>query len=140
MRRYLILFPSAIAAVLLLTLALPTGELGRLLTVDEQGRDHASTLWVVELDGTLLLRSGDPESGWLGRLKDHPFVKLERNGQAGAYRAEAVSSAAERRAVNQAMARKYGLADRLVRRWVDVAGSVPVRLTPLEELDAATSE
>ena len=138
MRRFLILFSSAIAALLLLALALPTGELVQLHTVDGRGRDHASTLWVVEIDGALRLRSGNPESEWLERLRDHPVVTLERDGHTRAYRAEVASDALEREAVNEAMARKYGFADRLLRRWVDMAGSVPVRLDPLESRDAAT--
>jgi len=139
-RRFLIFFSSAVAVLLLGALALPTGELVVLHTVDGQGRDHASTLWVVELDGGLRLRSGSPESHWLGRLKDHPRVTLERDGRARAYRAEADPDALERQAVNEAMARKYGLADRLVRRWVDTGGSVPVRLEPLEGPDAGTGD
>jgi len=138
MRTLLIGFCAFLGFVALLTLLLPTGERVTLHTVDEQGRGYESALWVVELPGAgLHLRSGDPASGWLTRLALHPLVELERGGEAGHYRAVVVAEGDLRRVVNEAMARKYGAADRLVRRFVDVERSVPVRLEPIEGLGHA---
>lgn len=138
MRAFLIGFCVFLGLVSVLALLLPTGELVTLHTVDEQGRSYESTLWLVELPGAgLHLRSGDPGSGWLARLALHPLVELERGGDAEPYRALAVPEDGVRSAVNEAMARKYGPADRFVRRFVDFARSVPVRLEPIEGLGHA---
>ena len=79
-------------------------------------------------------RSGDPASHWLARLTLHPLVELERGGATAPYRAIARAEPEARRAVNEAMARKYGAADRFVRSFVDVERSVPVQLEPIEGL------
>jgi hypothetical protein len=49
-----------------------------------------------------------------------------------AYRATPVEDADLRRTLNRKMAEKYGLADRLLRRFGDVDHAVVVRLTPRE--------
>lgn len=135
MRFFLIAFAGLMGLVLLASIALPTGELVALETVDAEGLDHTSTLWIVELPGAgLYLRSADPESDWLRRIATHPLVELEREGARDRYRATSIGDPEVRRAVNEAMARKYGRRDDLVRRFVDMAGSVPVRLEPVEGL------
>jgi hypothetical protein len=138
MKAFLIGFCAFLAFVSLAALVMPTGERVALHTVDEQGRGYESTLWVVELPGSgLYLRSGNPASGWLARLERHPLVELERDEETAHYRAVAVREDGARRAVNEAMARKYGAIDRLVCRFVDVERSVPVRLEPIEGLGHA---
>jgi hypothetical protein len=134
-RPFLIAFPATLLTILLVALALPTGEVVKLETIDAKGRDHHSALWIVEIDGAPYLRSGSPDSGWLARVREHPGVALVRDDVRRAYRAEPVDDPAVRRAVNEAMARKYGVADALVRSAVDVERSVPVRLEAREGPD-----
>jgi len=134
-RFFLLVFVALMGLVLLTSIALPTGELVALETIDAEGLDHESTLWIVELPGAgLHLRSGDPESGWLRRIATHPLVALERDGTRGHYRATRISDPEVREAVNEAMAHKYGRIDDLVRRFVGMDASVPVRLEPVEGL------
>jgi len=134
-RRFLIWFPATVAALLLLALALPLGEIVTLYTVDSDGREHASALWVAEVEGVLHLRADDPTSSWFVRLGTHPLVELERDDPRRHYRATVATDPAVLDAVNDAMTTKYGVADRLFRRVVDVNRSVPVRLDPIEGLD-----
>ena len=135
MRRFLIWFPATLGALLALALAAPMGEVATLYTVDSDGRQHKSALWVAEVDGALHLRSGNPAAGWLLRLGTHPLVELERSEGRRHYRAIVVGDPAVREALNAALASKYGLADGLIRRTVEVDASVPVRLEPIEGLD-----
>jgi hypothetical protein len=138
MKKFLIGFCAFLGLLSLAALVAPEGECVTLHTVDDQGRGYESTLWVVDLPGAgVHLRSGDPASHWLARLTLHPLVELERGGESGHYRAVVLSDEAARHAVNEAMAGKYGAADRFVRRFVDVERSVPVRLEPIEGLGHA---
>jgi hypothetical protein len=134
-RTFLIAFPATLLAILVVALALPKGEVVTLETTDANGRPHDSVLWIVEIDGVEYLRSGRPDSHWLARLREHPGAALVRDGTRRAYLAEPVDDPAVRRAVNEAMARKYGIADALVRSAVDVERSVPVRLEAREGPD-----
>lgn len=131
MRSLLLATACFVAAVVLGSLAWPEGELVRLHTWEAE-RVHDSTLWVVELDGHPWLRAGSPDAGWLARLRREPVVELARNGSRAAWRAVPVARPEARRAVNEAMARKYGVADRVVRALLGVEDAVPVRLDPVE--------
>jgi len=135
-RHFLIAFPLVVAAVVLGSLAVPMGEFVELGTVGDDGNAYRSEVWLVELDGLPYLRSGWPDSHWLDRLRHHPRVEIERDGHTTFYRAVVVDDATVRDAVNRAMAAKYGVADRLIRRAVDMDASVPVRLEPVEALEA----
>jgi hypothetical protein len=55
-------------------------------------------------------------------------VELERGEAKDSFLAVPVDDPAVRRAVNQAMAAKYGLADRLASSFWDPEKSVPIRL------------
>jgi hypothetical protein len=134
-RRFLIVFPAIIGAIVLGALAVPMGEFVELYTVDADGHGYKSELWVVETGGALHLRSGWPDSHWLERIRTHPLVEIERGGERRHYRAVPVDDPAVRAAVNEAIAAKYGVADRLIRSVVDMEASVPVRLEPIEGLD-----
>jgi hypothetical protein len=135
-RRFLIFFPVVLALILLCALAVPKGEIVILHSVDAAGTEQESSLWVVEIEGWLHLRSGRPRTRWLERISARPLVELERGGQVHAYHAVAVRDPVLLAAVNDAIARKYGVADRVVRTLLDVNRSVAVRLEPLEGRDA----
>jgi len=133
-RRFLTVFPLVVAAVVVGSLAVPMGEFVELGTVDADGNGYRSEVWMVEVDGVPYLRSGWPDSHWLDRLRATPRVEIERDGHTRLYRAVVVDDATVRDAVNRAMAAKYGVADWLIRRAVDMEASVPVRLEPVEGL------
>jgi hypothetical protein len=109
------------------------GEKVRVYTRRPDGPPRESILWLVEREGHAWLRAGRPDADWLERIHGEPRVEVARNGRRRAYRAVPVEAPDVRAAVNEAMARKYGLADRLVRWLVGVDHAVPVRLDPLEE-------
>lgn len=133
MRWLLTAVPALVCAVVIGALAVPMGEFVEIWTVDGQGHRYASEVWVVEVDGTEYLRSGWPDSHWLRRLRAHPVAEVERDGQIHRYRAVVVDDPAVREAVNEAMAAKYGVADRLIRYAVDMNESVPIRLEPIDD-------
>lgn len=132
MRAFLIGLPASMIAIVLAAMALPTGEIVTLHTVDADGRDFKSQLWIVEIEGTNYLRSGNVESSWLERLGTHPRVEIERDDERTAFRATVVDDASLRQVLNDALAAKYGVADQLVGRTVDLSASMPVRLDPIE--------
>jgi hypothetical protein len=126
-----------IGAVVLSVLAVPEGEVATLSTYTPDGRDHETQVWVVDgeaLPGAtpdaIFLRAHSRRAGWLARLQAAPQVELARDGDAQPYRAEVADPGTLREPLNQAMAAKYGLADRLLAFVVDPAISVPVRLLP----------
>lgn len=137
MRRFLILFPALLSVLVFGAMALPMGDFVELHTVDSEGREFSSSVWVAEVDGALHLRSGWPESHWLERLSTHPLVEIEHDGDSHYYRAVVVDDPAVRTALNEALAAKYSVADRLIGRFVDMDASIPVRLEPIEGLDDA---
>jgi hypothetical protein len=96
-------------------------------TTDERGRDHRTSLWVVEDElETLWLRAGMPDSSWLQRIEAYPEVELERAGQRAAFTAVPVPEARDR--IHQLMRERYGLADQIIGALRDGSESVPVRL------------
>ena len=105
------------------------GEVVTLTTKDTAGAEHETSLWVVEHAGHLWLRAGDPGSGWLARLQQTPEVEVTRGSVQRRYRA--VPDPSARAAINELMARDYGLADSLIGFMRDGSRVVPVRLEPL---------
>jgi hypothetical protein len=128
-----LLLALAVAALLfVLAVALASeygGEVVHLYTQDHEGAERETSLWIVEDDGRLYLRAGNPSSGWLARLREHPEVEMERAGRRQRYRA--VIAEEQRARVSHLMAEKYGWADWLIGLTRDEGGSVPVRLEPL---------
>lgn len=102
------------------------GETVQLETFDERGNAFPTTLWVVDLHEEPWIRAGDPEAGWLQRLKVSPQVFLTRDGQRMPYRAELSDEGAGR--INEAMREKYGRADQLIELIHEPDAVVAVRL------------
>lgn len=125
-----LLLAVAVGVFALQLVASETGEVVVLHTTAD-GVDHTTRLWVVELDGSLWLRSGGGDSGWYARLAAEPRIRLERHGETQSYVAEPESS--RRDEINALMAEKYGWRDRLI--GVLVSGrdtAIPVRLRPAD--------
>lgn len=106
------------------------GEVVVLTTVDAEGVDHHTSLWIVEDRGKQYLRAGSIESAWYQRLRDNPEVRLQRGGQEGTYRA--FPDPQQTGPVNLLMARDYGYADKLIALFRDDALSMAVRLEPID--------
>ena len=106
------------------------GEVVVLETYDAEGV-HQTRVWVVDHDGSAWLRTGDPKSPWLARLRGHPEVAVTRAGRRSEYRAVPLEDAATRDRINALTLDKYGAAERILRTvMMDPAGVTPIRLEP----------
>jgi len=122
-----LLFLSPFLFVLSILLASEFGgEVVEIETYDVRGRSYETSLWIVDLYGTVWLRAGNPDATWLQRLIKNPEVYVTRDGLRAAYRAEVVGDFGGR--VNDGMREKYGSADRLISTIHDDEGVVAVRL------------
>ncbi len=112
-------------------------ELGRevvaLRTRASDGSWQQTRLWVVDYNGDAWLHSAG--KAWERRFEGNPVVELVRHGETRRYRAEPDRTAHP--AIDAALRKKYGLADRWVRFLAPCDESVlPVRLRgPLTEPD-----
>jgi hypothetical protein len=117
-----------VAGVLAATLLIDEGEVVTLHTSGSNGDHYDTQLWVVEEGGELYLRAHFSRARWLARVREHPEVELRRGDQSQHFVAGPLDDPQVRRAVNRAMAEKYGLADRLASALWDPQSSVPVHL------------
>ncbi len=107
------------------------GEVVTLQTIDADGSPVTTRLWIVEHDDHFWLRSGEPGSGWLQRLKANPKVIVERDGTPYEYNAVPIEGDPELRdRIHELMAENYAGAERLVSLIRDGNLSIPVRLEP----------
>ena len=107
-----------------------SGEVVVLETRDAAGA-HRTRVWVVDDGGFAWLRTGDPKSPWLTRLRANPEVAVERAGASREYLATPVDDAATRDRINALTLEKYGLAEEILRSlMMDTSGVTPIRLDP----------
>jgi F420H(2)-dependent quinone reductase len=106
-----------------------SGEVVVLETRDAAGA-HDTRLWVVDHDGAAWLRTGDPTSPWLARIRANPDVAVTRGGERHEYRAVLVEDAATRDQINALTLEKYGWRERALRSGMDPSGVTPIRLDP----------
>jgi hypothetical protein len=104
------------------------GELVTLHTRGPDGDGYETQLWLIEEKGEFYLRAHFPGAKWLGRIRLHPEVELRRGDASDSLLALPVDDAEVRRAVNRAMAAKYGFADRLASAVWDPEKSIPILL------------
>lgn len=102
------------------------GEVVTVVTTDERGIDYETSLWVVDDAGQAWLRAGSTDSAWYQRLRQNPEIRMERDGEQHTY--EAVPQPRKTARINALMARKYGVADRIVSLIRDDAASMAIRL------------
>ncbi len=113
-----------------------SGEVVTLRVRADDGEVHETRLWVVEYDGRLWLRAGDPRSPWLARVKQHPAVEIERNEEPRHFRATLVRDADVLAHVNARVLEKYGFAERYMLMLkhhlmgLDLSDATAVRLDP----------
>jgi hypothetical protein len=107
-----------------------SGEIVVLETRDAAtGGVRATRLWVVDHEGSLWLRAGDPSSSWFRRLEAQPDVTVTRGSEALPMRA--VPTPEARDTINALMNQKYGFADSLICFFMPRDKKVPVRLLPV---------
>ena len=109
-------------------LASESGEVVVLRTNDAAGASYETRLWVVDHDGALWLRAGNPKGGWFSRISERPKVALVRGGQM--LLLDAVAAPEARDTINDLMQQKYGFADSYINFFFPRANKIPVRLTP----------
>ena len=128
MRIALLVIALLIGGVLASVMLIDEGEVVTLYTAGPDGDQYGTQLWVIEEGGELFLRAHYGGARWLGRILQRPEVELRRGDVYCSLRAGPVDDPEVRRAVNRAMAAKYGLADRLASVVWDPERSVPVHL------------
>ena len=104
------------------------GEVVTLGTRGSNGDRYGTQLWVIEEGGDLYLRAHFARAMWLARIRNQPEVDLRRGEASQSFLAGPVDDPEVRRAVNRAMAAKYGFADRLASRVWNPEKSIPVQL------------
>ncbi len=103
-------------------------EIVTLTTVESDGSELATRLWIVDDGGLAWLRSGMPDTRWLRQIESNSEVIVERGDEAIRHRAVPVRDSKVRDRIHSLMREKYGWADRWVSLIRDGTQSVAVRL------------
>jgi hypothetical protein len=114
---------------LVLYVASESGEVVVLQTPDhEKGGIRETRLWVVDHDGAVWLRAGNPESAWFRALPEGEQTQVVLIRGEDVLQMLAVPTPEERDTINDLMHQKYGWADSLVGLFSPRDQKVPVRL------------
>jgi hypothetical protein len=117
---------------LLLYVASESGEVVVLQTPDlEKGGIRETRLWVVDHDGAVWLRAGNPESAWFRALPEQEQTQVVLIRGEDVLQMMAVPTPEARDTINDLMHQKYGWADSLVCLLMPRDKKVPVRLQPV---------
>lgn len=104
-------------------------EVAELHTLDENGEQVTTRLWVVDDEGYQYLRVGADGSGWFSRIEANDNFQVTRNGNTATYTAELRPEKSDR--INQLMQDKYTWGDTLIGYLVGSReGSIPIELHP----------
>lgn len=103
-------------------------EVVALRTLDGEGHPHDTKLWIVDYQGKPWVRAARSTLGWVERIRENPRVELVRGGETAPYTAAIVDSPEAKRAIDEAIAAKYGWID----RWYEflVRHETVIRLDP----------
>jgi hypothetical protein len=125
-----VLAAAVLALAIFYVVLAESGEVVVLETRDARGA-HETRLWVVDSEGAAWLRTGDPASPWLARLRANPDAALTRRGERREYRAVVVDDPITRERVNALVLEKYGWRESVLRALgMGPAGTTPIRLDP----------
>ena len=106
-------------------------EVVELHTIDAEGEEQTTRLWIVDDEGYSYLRAGDDSSGWFSRLQANGEFELTRNGETRRY--EAVLRHDKSALINQLMQEKYTWGDSVIGAMLGSRdNSIPVELHPLD--------
>lgn len=128
MRNAMLIIGLLIGGVIAGVVLIDEGEVVTLQTRGPDGDRYETQLWVIEEEGELYLRAHYAGAKWLARIRHQPEVGLRRGDASDSFLAGPVDDPELLRAVNRAMAAKYGLADRLASSLWNPEKSVPVHL------------
>lgn len=98
-------------------------------TRDAEGETHDTTIWIVEVEGSVFIRTGDTR--WYRRLSETWTARLRAAGSVHPVRARLVEDPELRAAVQERYREKYGFTDRLV-GWVTFGEPRIMELRPRE--------
>ena len=102
-------------------------EVVELHTLDEQGEEVITRLWVVDDSGYQYLRVGEGGSGWFSRIQANGEFEVTRNDRR--YKYTAVLREEESERINELMRDKYGWGDSLIEILVGGReASIPIEL------------
>ena len=87
-------------------------EVVELHTLDEQGEEVITRLWVVDDSGYQYLRVGEGGSGWFSRIQVNGEFEVTRNDRR--YKYTGVLREEESERINELMRDKYGWGDSLI--------------------------
>ncbi len=124
-----ILVAAALLFVISVLVASESGdEVVTLTTVESDGSELATRLWIVDDGGFAWLRAGMPDTRWLRQIESIPEVVVERGDESIRHRAVPVLDSTVRDRIHSLMRDKYGWADQWISLIRDGTQSVPVRL------------
>ena len=102
-------------------------EVVELHTLDEQGEEVITRLWVVDDSGYQYLRVGEGGSEWFRRIQANGEFEVTRNSRR--YKYTAVLREEESERINRLMRDKYGWGDSLIEILVGGReASIPIEL------------
>jgi hypothetical protein len=112
-------------------MAMESGEVVVVSAAEPSGTVQSTRLWVVDADGFAWLRTGNPDSAWLARLRADPEIEVVRDGESRRFRAVLTTEPAVRDRINALVLEKYGWAERLLRAvMLEPERATAVRLEP----------
>jgi len=82
------------------------------VTVDPDGEDRVTRIWLASVDGEVALRTGD--SRWWANLQRDPEIRIRVSGSDHPYRAEFPRTHEERVRIDEAFLEKYGGWERMM--------------------------
>lgn len=126
--KFPILLVSLITVIYLVQLiASERVEVVELHTLNNEGEEIITRLWVVDDEGYQYLRVGADGSGWFDRLREAEMVDITRNGRRYSYSWTTRQSKSAQ--INLLMRGKYGWGDSFIGYLTGGRdGSIPVEL------------
>ncbi|MDE0887046.1 MAG: DUF2255 family protein [Myxococcota bacterium] len=82
------------------------------VTVDADGDERVTRIWIAVLDGDPILRTG--ESRWWENLQRDPTIRIRLSGTDRVYRAELVTDPSQQVRIDEVFLEKYGLWERVL--------------------------
>lgn len=82
------------------------------VTVDADGDDRVTRIWIAFLEGEPVIRTN--QSRWWNNLERDPAIRIRLSGRDYLFRSEPVDEAELRRRIDQAFLEKYGGWERML--------------------------
>ena len=130
MRRALAIAGGSLLVFALVTIvALEGREVVVVETTDAHGAARRTRTWVADEGRTMWIEAANPERPFVEDLRRRPALVLERAGTRRQCRAEILPNPEGHVQVREALARRYGWADRWIGMLADTHASLAVRLS-----------